>query len=296
MVVAITDIVKATRPWSFSASLLPSFLGAVLAYKDNGTNGFSAMPSICAMACVLCVHCAGNLVNTYYDYINGLDDTNSSDKTIVAGILPPSLVYKMFLAAYGTGFLFLLLLVQMSTSKSESLLVLMYLLGMIGSFFYTGGVGLKYLALGDVVIFLTFGPVVTYFTYIAQCNSFSLWLSWEPMLYTIPLVFHIEAILHGNNVRDYAMDKKGSILTLPILVGLLSSSWLYLFLLGFPYIVVSIFAFTESVYFVLPLVTSPLAFNLIGKFRNGDLGNIPEESAQLNLIFGSLYITAFILQ
>lgn len=33
------------------------------------------------------VHCAGNVVNTYYDYVKGIDNRKSDDRTLVDHIL-----------------------------------------------------------------------------------------------------------------------------------------------------------------------------------------------------------------
>lgn len=50
-------------------------------------------------------------------------------------------------------------------------LALVYFGGLSASFLYTGGLGLKYIALGDVAIILTFGPVTVLFAYMSQVRS-----------------------------------------------------------------------------------------------------------------------------
>jgi 1,4-dihydroxy-2-naphthoate octaprenyltransferase len=65
----------ALRPWSFSASLTPVLLGSVLAYKDltfAKNDSFSIILFILCLITALCVHGAGNLVNTYYDFRRGI--------------------------------------------------------------------------------------------------------------------------------------------------------------------------------------------------------------------------------
>lgn len=62
-----SDYVLSLRPWSFSASLTPVALGAALAYKSN--SAFSIPVFLVTCLTVLAVHGAGNLVNTYYDYV-----------------------------------------------------------------------------------------------------------------------------------------------------------------------------------------------------------------------------------
>ena len=48
------------------------------------------------------------------------------------------------------------------------LLALMYFGGISSSFLYTGGIGLKYIALGDIIIMVTFGPVSVLYSFVAQ--------------------------------------------------------------------------------------------------------------------------------
>ena len=42
---------------------------------------------------VLSVHCAGNVVNTYFDFIKGIDNRKSDDRTLVDHILTKDEVY-----------------------------------------------------------------------------------------------------------------------------------------------------------------------------------------------------------
>lgn len=40
------------------------------------------------------VHCAGNVVNTYYDYVKGIDNRKSDDRTLVDHILTSDEVHS----------------------------------------------------------------------------------------------------------------------------------------------------------------------------------------------------------
>lgn len=53
------------------------------------------------------------------------------------------------------------------------LLALMYFGGISSSFLYTGG-GLKYIALGDIIIMVTFGPVSVLYSFVAQTGMITL--------------------------------------------------------------------------------------------------------------------------
>lgn len=66
-----------------------------------------------------------------------------------------------------TGFL----VVWISSPAPKELLALVYFGGISSSFLYTGGLGLKYIAMGDIIIMITFGPVSVLYSFIAQTGT-----------------------------------------------------------------------------------------------------------------------------
>lgn len=278
----------ATRPWSFSASLVPGTLGNVIIYIEQGE--IDLLLSLVSVICILAVHCAGNLVNTYYDYHYGVDQHDSDDTTLVHEILTPDEVAKLGIISYTVGCISFILIVFLSKAYTEYL-VLIFFTGLSGSYVYTGSVGMKYHGLGDMLIMLTFGPVSVLFTYIIQSGHFS----WAPVVYSIPLMLGSEAILHSNNTRDFDSDNKVGIVTLAILLGKGLSYVLYIILLFGPYEYVVVLSVIQSKYFMIPLLTLPLALDLEKKFRRRELKNIAQETAQLSFLFGILYVSVFIV-
>lgn len=289
----------ALRPWSFSASLTPVLLGSALAYKDiqaqELSSGFSIFIFLLCSFIALCVHGAGNLVNTYYDYKKGVDSSKCSDRTLVDGLLRPKDITHLGVLLYSAGSVAFLVLLQVSPS-SELMLTVIYFGGLSLSFMYTGGIGFKYMALGDVIIVITFGPVTVLFAYLAQVplsDDFNWFYSLaRPLLYAVPLVMNTECILHSNNARDAENDKKTGIVTIAILFGYTGSYVLYILLLFVPYLIFLALSFQKSIWFLIPLITLPLAFNLEKLFRFNILQNLPQKTASLNLIFGLLYVLA----
>lgn len=77
----------AVRPWSLSASLVPTMLGTALAYKSNDDYNFSFLTFVLTTFTIITVHGAGNVVNTYFDYVKGIDNRKSDDRTLVDHIL-----------------------------------------------------------------------------------------------------------------------------------------------------------------------------------------------------------------
>lgn len=181
-----------------------------------------------------------------------------------------------------------ILLSILSPAKMEHL-ALVYFGGLSSSFLYTGGIGLKYIALGDILVLIIFGPISVLFAYFAQTGA----LIWSTIYFAIPLALNTEAILHSNNTRDAKNDKAAGIVTLAIMIGRSASHVLYAILLFTPYIIFVVLTLKYSIWFVLPLVTLPQAFKIEKLFRSETtLHCVPRQTAKLNFFFGILYVIA----
>lgn len=74
---------SALRPWSLSGSFFPTLLGSTLAYRSEWSSNYS--PAICLLTIfsTVTVHCAGNVVNTYFDFVKGIDKRKEADDRIL---------------------------------------------------------------------------------------------------------------------------------------------------------------------------------------------------------------------
>lgn len=281
----IGKYLAALRPWSFPASITPVALGTTLAYKTTGS--FHPVIFGTTIFTALCVHAAGNLVNTYYDYLRGIDNKKSDDRTLVDKVMSPNDVAWYGGLLYFCGCLGYLTLTFISSAKTEHL-TLVYFCGLSSSFLYTGGLGLKYVALGDLLIVVTFGPLTVVFAYLSQSGQ----LNTFPLFYALPIALNTEAILHSNNARDMESDRQAGIITLAILLGQTGSYMLFCILLFVPYIIFIIFGLHFTVWMFLPVFSIIFAFELEKQFRRCEMDTVPQQVAKLNLIMGSLYIVA----
>ncbi|XP_017013973.2 ubiA prenyltransferase domain-containing protein 1 homolog [Drosophila takahashii] len=278
----------ALRPWSLSASLVPTLLGSALAHRSQWAAEFSLATFFLTAFTVVTVHCAGNVVNTYFDFIKGIDKQKADDRTLVDHILTKDEVVSLGAILYMAGCGGFVLLAVLSPAKMEHL-ALIYFGGLSSSFLYTGGIGFKYIALGDLVILILFGPISVLFAFMSQTGH----VDWTTMGYAIPLALNTEAILHSNNTRDADNDRRAGIVTLAILIGRTASHVLYAMLLFAPYSLFFIFGLKYSLWFLLPLVTLPQAFQIEKRFRNEQTMHlVPRQTAKLNFFFGILYIVA----
>nr|CAD7392944.1 unnamed protein product [Timema cristinae] len=287
----LSSYLLALRPWSLSASLIPSLLGSAIAYKFSSATGgsdFSWLTFLLTLFTVVSVHGAGNLVNTYFDFVKGIDGRKSDDRTLIDHILSKDEVVSLGAILYAAGCVGFILLVAISPAKMEHL-ALVYFGGLSSSFLYTGGIGFKYIALGDVLILVIFGPVSVLFAFMSQTGR----IEWATVYYAIPLALNTEAILHSNNTRDLESDKGAGIVTLAIVIGHTASRVLYACLVFTPYIMFVVLGLRHSMWFFLPLITLPSAFRIEKHFRSADLiQEVPKKTAKLNLCFGILYVLA----
>lgn len=279
----------ALRPWSFTATFTPVALGSILAYK--ATEGFSLQVIFLTLVTVLSVHASGNLVNTLYDYQRGVDNKSSDDRTLVGRVLERKDIKTLGMIFYSAGIVGFLGLSYISPARTDHM-ALLFVCGLLSSFLYTGGLGLKYRALGDFIIFITFGPLLVYFSYLAQAGEV---IFVHILLYAIPIGMSSTAILHANNTRDIESDKKAKIVTVAILLGGTGSYIYFLVLLFLPYILFLKAAVYVSKWMIMPVLTIKGAFDIENDFRGKHFEEMPQRVAKQSFMMGLLYLFALIM-
>lgn len=279
---------RAARPWSFTATIGPVALGTALAFKIE--DAFSAPLLMLTLATTLGVHAAGNLMNTLFDFTRGVDTPGSSDLTLVKGELLPRQVVKLILGSYGVAAAAALPLCALSRAPLSQLLFM--LVGGAGSaFVYTGGPGLKYKALGDILISTTFGPLLVAFAFATQAGT----LGWRALLGALPITLHVEAILHANNARDVEEDLASGVKTVAARLGEARSGQFYAFLLLAPYVAPMYGAVRHSILALLPLVTLPTARRLVADFQAARMVDLPKRTAKFQFAFAALFVVSVLL-
>lgn len=282
------DIVReyalATRPWSFTAAIIPVLVTTALLGQS-----FFCANFLRAMAMAISVQAGANLTNTYYDFVNGVDTKTSvcGDMTLVEkkistrGCFFASVIFYLVAVA---AILPLLIL------PNDSQLKLIFFGGMALAFFYTAGIGgimgLKYIAMGDITIFVCFGPLLMQATSLILTGEMNDAL----YLYSVPIGLVTEGILHANNARDIVADQKSGAVTLATIVGFNISLYIYIALFVGAYAAIIYIALFQHSGCLAVALTVPLAIGLIKKFKEKDLKELPEETAKMHLPFGILLL------
>jgi len=208
------------RPGYLPLSLLPVLLGTVVAWTPTITTHhllgtLHILHLLAALAAVALLHSGANLVNDYYDYLRGIDKTNpfGPGGLIQQGLIVPATVLTAGLIALGLGSMIGLVL-AFSTSP---LLLLLGLIGLCAAFFYSATLrALSSLALGELLAFCIFGPLITLGAYIVQTH----YASNVILPYGCSLGLLAAATIQINDMRDSEGDLHAEKHTFANLLGL----------------------------------------------------------------------------
>ncbi len=201
----------AIRPKTLLASIAPVLIGTAMAFGDGVEDWPSAF--VCLLGAVL-IQIGTNLVNDYYDFKKGVDTPNRLGPTRVtqAGLIQPQ---KMKLAIVLIFLLTVLVCFWLIKRAGWPLAVIGFFSILSGIFYTAGPKPLGYLGLGEVFVFIFFGPVAVAGTYYVQ----SLEINGAVVLAGIAPGFLSAAILVVNNLRDVETDKTSGKLTLAVRFG-----------------------------------------------------------------------------
>lgn len=287
---------KALRAFSFPASMIPCLLGAMLALLIGVNVTWWLMPFIAIS--LLLLHAASNVTTDYDDYNKGVDreETLGGSRVLVEKLLQPKQMLTFGLTLFA-----LAVLAGVPVIMERGYIILVVgLLGIMGGYFYTAKpFSFKYHALGDVLIFLMYGPAIVAGTFYALTGTFS----WVAVYASIPLGLLVTGILQANNLRDIIHDRKANIKTLATVFGEGFAKGEYIFLIGGAYLTVVLLVVFNilSVWALLVFLSLPIALknlNMIKGVKVEDTGKIAmldAMTAQLTLVFGVLLSISIII-
>lgn len=282
-------LLVATRPWSFPASLSPLLMTFTIMFLSDNLNLLNA---VVFSVSIVSVQAAANLLNSYFDFERGLDNAESAgDRTMVDGFVTrkemPYLLFSLSLIWFITFFVTLpldsgLLFTYLSVYAAGFLLAILY---------SSGSHPLKYLGLGDLTVFMAFGPLlVVAAAWACAKDPFSVRLA-RIIFSTIPASILVVAILHANNHRDMKVDAKNFARTVAVRMGPQLSLIYYEFLVLSPAIlsVLMALAWRSSSGMVAGGLTLPLGLRLVTVARNKVIPrDIDAKTAKLMLVYGVL--------
>lgn len=283
----------ATRPWSFIMSFISVTGGALSALIEAGV--FDVPLYLLTLVGVIALHASANLFNDYFDTIRGIDSPESPTAKyrphpILTGMMDTDALRNYALATLLLG---LSIGAYLALLRGLAVLVLGALGGLL-AVSYSGPGGYKYKALGELAVFLAWGPIMFLGSYLVQTGSLSLY----PVVVSVPLGMYVSAVLLANNLRDVEIDSESGIVTLPIVLGRERGLKLYEALILTPYIIVVLLVLAGVIpmFTLLTLVTLPEAVRLKRAFEKEIPPAADPMTAKLLQDFGLLYIAGLLVQ
>lgn len=283
----LKDWFIATRPWSFVMTFFSITLGTIIASYDGKINFFYYF--LCLFGAIF-YHAASNLINDYFDYKKNVDLPDSP----TAHYRPHPIITEKFsskeILLFSLFMYFLTFLIGIFfTFKVSYLILIIGLLGFLISFSYCGfPFSYKYKALGEIPIFLAWGPLMVLGAYIVQRAKFSK----EAALISIPIGILVSLVLFANNLRDIEYDKRQGIKTLAILLGHKGSLNFYLGFIIFSYIALIALTILKilSPFGLLAFLSVPKAYKLFKDFRIKVPDGADAITSQLVVSFGTFLL------
>ena len=256
--------VMAFRVPTLTASTVPVLLGTAIAWFATGTLywGFFLL----ALLAGLLIHIGTNVINDYFDYKSGNDEVNQEfvrpfsggSRVIPLGLLSPLEMLSggifFFLLSAGIGFYL--------AWERGPLILLLGAIGLLCGIFYTGGpFNWAKRGVGELLVGLNFGILMTLGAYYVQTQSFS----WVPVIAAVPVSLLIAAVLYINEFPDYTADKQVGKNTLVVRLGRSRAVVLYALIMVGVYLAIGMGTATGVLPLttLLGLVTLPLAIRAV---------------------------------
>lgn len=276
----------ATRPFSFTASIVPVLVGTFLA-ADEGS--FNVAMFVLVIAASVLVHAGSNLVNDYYDHVKGADAPHQYGRggMIQRGLIAPRAIFIFGLVLFGIATAIGLLIVYLVGWP----VLLFALPSLAAAYLYTGGPKpLAYVALGEVTVFIFMGPMIVVGSYYVQTEM----VSWSAFLLSVPIGLLVTAILQANNIRDISDDTEAGKRTLATFIGHKWAVREYVILVFGAYVTMAAIALGDlaPIGIILVFLTLPRAIELVRivsrRAEARTLNSVLRRTAGLHLQFGVL--------
>ncbi len=281
----------ATRPWSFPASSMPVAVTLAFLYWRGFEVNWPV--GLWTLLSVILFHAAGNTWSDYSDFKRGVDREDTiGGMSITSGEFLPSEIKCLSM-----------LLLAVATVSGLSLMLATGLptlyLGLAGLALTMMYPFLKYHAMGDIDIFLTYSLLPIMGTSYVATGAFvmdALWL-------VLPIGLITVGILHINNTRDIEHDKRAGIHTFAMLAGKRASAFIYCMEVTVPFVWVAICIIYNSMplwSLIVLLALKPAIDNsrkalLFPKEGMQAVVGVDEATAKLQLMFSLLLVVSFFI-
>jgi 1,4-dihydroxy-2-naphthoate polyprenyltransferase len=274
--------IAGARPRTLPAALAPVLVGTGAA---AALDGFDLPAALLALVVALALQVAVNYANDYSDGKRGTDaDRVGPMRLVGSGAASPGQVLVAACTAFGVAAVAGLVLAALSSWW----LVAVGAVCIVAAWTYTGGpIPYGYRALGEVFVFVFFGPVAVVGTTFVQTGD----VEGLAVAVSVPIGLLIVAILVVNNLRDIEGDAVSGKRTLAVLLGDRATRFLFVDLFVAAFVVVVAVGVVRP-WALLGLLAAPLAIpparTVLSDGRGPALIAALQGTGQLTLVTGVL--------
>jgi 1,4-dihydroxy-2-naphthoate octaprenyltransferase len=201
----------AARPKTLPAAASTAIVGSAAAFWAGK---FQLLPALACLFGALLLQIGANLANDVYDYFRGADTHERLGPVRVtqSGLLTPGQVLAGMWITFGLAALLGIYLFYVAGWP----VLIIGAASILAAVAYSGGpLPFGYFGLGDLMVFLFFGPVAVIGTFFVQAKSIDPIAIWS----SIPMGFLITGILVVNNLRDIQTDAATGKQTMAVRLG-----------------------------------------------------------------------------
>jgi 1,4-dihydroxy-2-naphthoate octaprenyltransferase len=209
-----------TRAAVFPMTIWSGTIGALLAAEVARTTGTVSVnwPAVLlAIVGLVFAHAANNLINDYFDMTGGVDTEGYvralyAPHPVLSGWVTKSALRNTAIAlTVVDGLIMLVLAVWVSP-----LVIAFALAGLFLSVFYVAPpFNLKRHGLGELDVFLTWGPLMIGGIYLVATGTIPVWV----FVFSVPYALLVTAVLFGKHIDKIVPDTALGIRTLPVILG-----------------------------------------------------------------------------
>ena len=211
-----------TRAAVFPMTLWSGTIGALLAVEyGRGVGGVAIdwIGVVLAVVGLVLAHAANNLINDYFDMTGGVDTEGYVRALYAPHPVLSGWVSKATLrnAAIGLTVVDALIMLVLAARSPQPLLIIGFALaGLFLSVFYVAPpFRLKQHGLGELDVFLTWGPLMIGGVYLVATGSVPLWV----LAFSAPYALLVTSVLFGKHIDKIEPDTKLGIRTVPVILG-----------------------------------------------------------------------------
>ncbi len=283
----------AIRPKTLWAAISPVMIGSAMAFADGE---FHALYAGLALLAAVLIQIGTNLANDYFDFKKGADTAERIGPVRVtqAGLVKPQTMKRAVIIV----FLLVALISIFLFFRGGWPIAVIAVFSILSGIFYTAGpFPLGYAGLGDLFVFIFFGPVAvggTYYIQTLDINPLVLIAGLAPGLLSM-------AILTVNNIRDLESDRSAGKKTLAVRFGrsLAMAEYFYAIALS-SFIPVILFFVTEDypaslLSSVILLLSYPSVKTVFIKTDGPSLNHALAATGKLLLIYSLIFAIGWML-